>query len=116
MYFTTKENSFEFISSKVDKLDPDLHSFYLLNPDPHSEKLLDPDRHKIKRRIHSPNVKSIFLTKLFSCTKSFGREDNFNPFVTIVLLLVHGRSKVLLSSLTVNFNSCSLERVTCHVT
>ena len=77
MYFTTKENSFEFISSKVDKLDPDLHSFYLLNPDLHSEKLLDPDRHKIKRRIHSPTVKSIFLTKLFSCTKSIGREDNF---------------------------------------
>ena len=29
-------------------------------------------------QIHSPDVKSIyFLTKLFSCTKSIGREDNF---------------------------------------
>ena len=30
-------------------------------------------------QIHSPDVKSIyfFITKLFSCTKSIGREDNF---------------------------------------
>ena len=40
----------------------------------------------------------------------------FNPFVTIVLLLVHGLSKVQASSLIVNFNSCLLERFTSHVT
>ena len=40
----------------------------------------------------------------------------FNPFVPIVLLLVHGLSKVRASSLIVNFNSCLLERFTSHVT
>ena len=41
---------------------------------------------------------------------------NFNPFVTIVLLLVHDRWKAIESCLTVNFNSSLLERFTSHVT
>ena len=76
--FTTKQNSVSLFFTKFVKLDPDPHSFYLLDPDPHSEKLLDPDPPKMNADPHPwCKIYLFFLTKLFSCTKSIGREDNF---------------------------------------